>query len=52
MPVQIVLEDTSLVTADMYANRKFLEFGMDKEGVLLHSGDFREADTIEKQGAL
>jgi gamma-glutamylcyclotransferase (GGCT)/AIG2-like uncharacterized protein YtfP len=52
-PARVMLDDDqSVVEADMYVNRKFLQFGMDKEAVIVRSGDFRDADTAEKREAL
>ncbi len=32
-----------VIQAEIYANRKFREFGMDAEAVVIESGDFRDA---------
>jgi gamma-glutamylaminecyclotransferase len=38
-----ILSSHEIVSASMYANRKFREFGLDAESKLIMSGDFKES---------
>jgi gamma-glutamylcyclotransferase (GGCT)/AIG2-like uncharacterized protein YtfP len=45
-PVNVKLDgegEERVIQAEIYANRKFREFGMDTEAVVIESGDFRSA---------
>ena len=55
MKIKLLAEEDSeqvVVVAEIYLNRKFKKFGMDVDAVVVSTGDFRDADTLEKQQAL
>ena len=55
MKIKLLAEEDAeqvVVVAEIYLNRKFKKFGMDVDAVVVSTGDFRDADTLEKQQAL